>query len=225
MSTIRRTPGRGTLLCAVALSSISSSTFAQCPPPGPVALRVAKGNDINAYTADHCVDGAFARDAVVPVIVLGPEPVSACPGENVSLECRVTGATPSQIQWKKNGIVFATGTSIATLNAVTTGDDGAQIVCSVTDASTTIESPPARLTVFGSSVPAAAAPPGSKRRTAPRSLRTARIPRAVPRPRTRDRSTCTPASTTTRRPTSRSKDADSTWSGAASTARGSSDRR
>lgn len=123
---------------------------------GLVALTV--GPDGFLYRLERG-DGSVARvryeAAQAPVITSSPEDRVATVGESVTFSVRASGSEPLRYQWQKNGADIAGATSRSHTFTVASADDGALFRVVVTNASGSVTSAEATLTVTQNSAPTA----------------------------------------------------------------------
>jgi len=89
-----------------------------------------------------------------PTLVFGPQPFTVASGETAVFSVAVDGSAPFSYQWKRNGQPIAGATAAVYTFATVDADDGALFSVSVANASGSLQTDAAKLTV----VPAQSAP-------------------------------------------------------------------
>ena len=122
----------------------------------PVDVRVASDGSVYYLTSGGKVVRIRYTGSSAPSISSPPASYTASVGESATFRVTATGAAPLSYQWQRGGVPItgATGTSY-TLPSVKTTDNGAQFRVVVKNASGTVTSPVATLTVTTNKRPTA----------------------------------------------------------------------
>jgi serine protease len=149
----------------VTFSAVTLPTGATLSPAGAFTWNTA-GSSPGAYQLVYRAFDGFSSSSQgtvnislipgigPPVITSGPVSVTVNEGQTATFNVSVTGATPLTYQWRKNGNLISGATGSTYTTPPTTADDNAaQFTVTVSNASGTVTSSPATLTVVSAGVP------------------------------------------------------------------------